>query len=52
MLCSPDRATHQKNWTAFGQHPTWLKLRNDPQYADNVSKISSRFLVPATFSQI
>jgi len=52
LLCSPDRATHQKNWSAFGQHPVWLKLRNDPQYADNVSKVTSRFLVPAAFSQI
>ena len=52
MLCSPDRATHQQNWTAFGQHPVWLKLRNDPQYADNVSKVTSRFLVPAAYSQI
>ncbi len=52
LLCSPDRATHQKNWTAFGQHPVWLKLKADPQYADTVSKITSRFLVPAAFSQI
>ena len=52
MLCSPDRATHAKNWSAFGVHPVWQKLRDDPQYADNVSKITSRFLVPAAFSQI
>jgi NIPSNAP/TAT (twin-arginine translocation) pathway signal sequence len=52
MLCSPDRATHKKNWTAFTQHPTWLKLKADPQYADTVSKVTSRFLVPAVYSQI
>jgi len=52
MLCSPDRATHQKNWTAFTQHPVWLKLKADPQYADTVSKVTSRFLVPAACSQI
>jgi hypothetical protein len=52
LLCSPDRATHTKNWAAFGAHPIWHKLRDDPQYADNVSKITSRFLVPAAFSQI
>jgi hypothetical protein len=52
LLCSPDRATHQKNWAAFGQHPVWQKLKNDPQYADTVSKVTSRFLVPAVFSQI
>jgi hypothetical protein len=52
MLCSPDRETHAKNWTAFTQHPVWIKLKNDPQYADTVSKVTSRFLVPATYSQI
>jgi hypothetical protein len=52
MLCSPDMDTHKKNWAAFGQHPVWNKLKNDPQYADNVSKIISRFLVPASYSQI
>jgi len=52
MLCSPDMETHKKNWAAFGSHPVWTKLKNDPQYADNVSKITSRFMVPAPFSQI
>jgi len=52
MLCSPDRETHAKNWKAFFNHPVWLKLKNDPHYADNVSKVVSRFLVPAEYSQI
>ena len=30
----------------------WVALKSDPQYADTVSKITSRFLVPAAFSQI
>jgi len=52
MLCSPDLATHQKNWKAFGVHPTWTRLFHDPQYADNVSKVTSLFLVPTPYSQI
>ncbi len=52
MLCSPDMATHKRNWAAFGAHPAWVRLKNDPQYADTVSRITSRFLVPAAFSQI
>ena len=52
MLCSPDRATHKKNWTAFTVHPVWVKLKADPQYADTVSKVTSRFLVPTAYSQI
>jgi len=52
MLCSPDMETHKRNWAAFGVHPVWVRLKNDPQYADTVSKITSRFLIPAGFSQI
>jgi hypothetical protein len=33
-------------------HPVWVRLKGDPQYADTVSKVTSRFLVPAAFSQI
>jgi hypothetical protein len=52
LLCSPDRETHKNSWSAFGRHPVWLRLKNDPQYAETVSKITSRFLVPAACSQI
>jgi NIPSNAP len=52
LLCSPDMDTHKKNWKAFGAHPVWLALKGDPQYAETVSKITSRFLVPARYSQI
>jgi hypothetical protein len=52
MLCSADMAEHKKNWEGFLAHPVWVRLKNDPQYADTVQKITSRFLVPAAFSQI
>ncbi len=52
MLCSRDRATHDASWKAFFAHPTWLKLKDDPRYADNVSRVISRFLVPTAYSQI
>jgi hypothetical protein len=52
LLCSPDRATHKVNWERFLAHPTWKRLFADPQYADTVSKITSRFLVPTPYSQI
>jgi NIPSNAP protein/TAT (twin-arginine translocation) pathway-exported protein len=52
MLCSADMATHKKNWDRFLAHPVWTGLKNDPQYADTVQKITSRFLVPAAYSQI
>ena len=44
--------THKRNWAAFGVHPVWVKLKGDPQYADTVSKITSRFMVPTLYSQI
>jgi hypothetical protein len=52
MLCSPDKDTHKTNWQAFLDHAVWKRLVADPQYADTVSKITSRFLVPAPYSQI
>ena len=52
MLSSPDRETLAKSWSAFGKHPVWNKLKNDPQYADTVSKITSRMLKPTSYSQL
>ncbi len=52
MLSAENQAAHTKHWDAFKAHPTWDKMKNDPQYADTVSKISNRFLVPAPYSQI
>jgi hypothetical protein len=52
MLSAENQDAHKKHWDAFKAHPTWVKLKNDPQYADTVSKIVSRFLVPMAYSQI
>lgn len=52
MTSATDRDAHKLHWAAFGKHPVWVKLRNDPQYADTVSKNTSRFLVPTAYSQI
>jgi len=52
MLSAEDQEAHKKHWDGFRQHPTWNKLKNDPQYADTVSKIANRFLVPTAYSQI
>ena len=52
MVSAESREAHNKHWDAFKAHPTWDKLKNDPQYADTVSKILNRFLVPTAYSQI
>jgi hypothetical protein len=52
MLSAENETLHKQHWDAFGKHPVWIKLRNDPQYADTVSKIVKRMLIPAAYSQI
>jgi NIPSNAP len=52
MLSAEDQDSHKKHWDAFGKHPTWDKMKNDPKYADTVSKIYNHFLVPTSYSQI
>ena len=52
MLSAESDDAHKKHWGGFGKHAVWNKLRNDPQYADTVSKIVNRFLVPTAYSQI
>jgi hypothetical protein len=47
-----DEESHKKHWQAFGKHPLWEKMKNDPKYADTVSKIIKWFLKPTEYSQI
>jgi hypothetical protein len=52
MLSAENPEAHGKHWGAFGKHPTWNKMKNDPQFADTVSNISKHYLVPKPYSQI
>jgi hypothetical protein len=52
MTSGENEQEHKKHWDAFGKHPTWVKLKEDPQYADTVSKITKWILVPTPYSQI
>jgi len=52
MLCAENKELHKKHFGDFAKHPTWEKLKNDPEYADTVSKIISRYLEPTRYSQI
>jgi hypothetical protein len=47
-----DLATHLGNWSRFGPDPRWNKMKDLPQYADNVSKNTARFLTPKPYSAI
>ncbi len=52
ITCAADLATHLANWKKFGSHPTWMKMKEDPQYKNNSSKNTARFLVPTSYSQL
>lgn len=47
-----DLATHLANWKKFGPDPRWVKMKDDPRYADNMTKNTARFLTPKPYSQI
>jgi hypothetical protein len=48
----PDLATHLANWKKFGPDPRWIKMKDLPEYADNTSKNTARFLAPTAYSHI
>jgi hypothetical protein len=52
ITCAADLATHLDNWKKFGPHPVWMKMKDEPQYKNNTSKNTARFLVPTAYSQI
>ncbi len=52
MLSAEDKESHKKHFEAFGQSEIWKKLKEDPEYADTVSKIDTWFLAPTAYSQI
>ena len=52
MLAFADAAAREKAWTAFRDDPEWIKLRDQPQYADIVSGIDASVLRATDYSQI
>jgi len=52
LLAFDDMEAKKTSWAKFFAHPAWTKLKNDPQYKDTVSKVTSIMLLPAACSQI
>jgi len=52
MLVFDGMESRYASWDRFRTDPAWLKLREDPQYADTVSNVTDIILRPASFSQI
>jgi hypothetical protein len=52
MLTFDNMEARDRNWKQFGSHPDWVKLKDQPEYVDTVSKITNIFLAPAAYSQV
>ena len=52
MLAFDDFEEMGKAWDTFRVDPDWVKLRDDPYYAETVSRIHDWIWTPAAFSQI
>lgn len=47
-----DLSSHLGAWKKFGPDPRWIKMKDDPKYANNTSKNTARFLAPRPYSAI
>lgn len=52
MLWFKDMDERNANWARFGGSPEWKEMSGKAIYADTVSKVRKKFLVPADYSQI
>ncbi|MBL9201621.1 MAG: NIPSNAP family protein [Opitutaceae bacterium] len=48
----PNLDGHLAPWAKFGPDPRWVKMKDDPQYKDNTSRNTARFLAPTAYSQL
>jgi len=52
MTCGENLTAHKEHWQGFSKSPAWKKLKTDPQYQDNVSRVISILLKHTAASQI
>jgi hypothetical protein len=52
MLAAPDMAANEAGWKKFLAHPDFIRMRDDPKYADTMPKITKLFLEPTDYSQV
>lgn len=52
MLASPDMAANEKGWKTFIDSPDFVRMRDDPKYADTMPSITKLFLEPTDYSQV
>ncbi len=52
MLWFKDMDERTENWKKFRSSAKWQEMSNKPEYANTVSVVNKKFLVPAAYSQI
>lgn len=52
MLWFTDKNEREANWKKFIESPEWKTMSGKPIYADTVSKVRKKFLIPTDYSQI
>jgi len=52
MLWFKDMDERTENWKKFSSHPKWNEMKAKPEYANAVSVVNKKFLVPLEYSQI
>ena len=52
LLGFADKETKETAWKRFRDHPSWNKLKADPQYKDTANKITNILLRPSKGSQL
>jgi len=50
MTTFANEASQKEHWTAFGSHPDWNSMKNNPNYQNNVSSIDKILLQPTDYS--
>jgi hypothetical protein len=52
MLWFKDMAEREANWAKFVASNEWNTMKVKPEYANTVSKVNKKFLIPADFGQM
>ncbi len=52
MLATPDLDANKAAWGKFIVHPKFVKMKNDPKYAETEPNIVKLYLQPAEYSQV
>jgi hypothetical protein len=52
MLAAPSMEANAAGWKTFISHPDFVKMRDDPKYANTEPKITKLYLEPTDYSQV